>query len=64
MRTGSPVVIQWVSGRLACFGGKHYRSERQAFRVEGTDRYESVCTYCGVPMERLAKRHWIVKSRS
>lgn len=52
-------MVRWLRGRLDCLRGKHARSEAAIRRVAGT--YESKCSYCGVPMLRLAKRSWIVK---
>ena len=57
-------MIDWIRGRLACFSGKHHRSGSKVHRIPDTDRFESVCTYCGVPMERLAKRKWVVKTKA
>lgn len=53
----------WAKGRLGCIAGKHERSSRAARRNADTELYESVCSYCGVPMVRLAKRNWIVKPK-
>ena len=50
----------WIVGRMRCLAGKHERSREQARKTPGTDSYTSVCTYCGVPMQRRAKRDWIV----
>jgi ribosomal protein L37E len=57
-------MIDWIRGRLACFSGKHHRSGSKVHRIPDTDRFESVCAYCGVPMERLAKRKWVVKTKA
>lgn len=56
-------MIGWITGRARCLTGEHQRSGSRVFRPEGSDRYESVCTYCGVPMVRLAKRNWVVKTK-
>lgn len=52
-------MLHWVKGRINCLRGRHERSAKRARRVDG--RYESVCSYCGVPMVRLSKRNWILK---
>lgn len=54
-------MMDWIAGRAWCLVGEHHRSASRVFRPEGSDRYESVCSYCGVPMVRLSKRNWIVK---
>ena len=56
-------MIGWIAGRARCLTGEHKRSASRAFRPEGSEKFESVCVYCGVPMVRLAKRNWIVKPR-
>ncbi|OYY79673.1 MAG: hypothetical protein B7Y43_01015 [Sphingomonas sp. 28-62-20] len=56
-------VIKWIAGRLNCLRGKHERSNKRARKPDGADHYESVCSYCGVPMQRLGKRNWVVKQR-
>jgi ribosomal protein S14 len=56
-------VINWVSGRVRCLGGKHERSEKH-IRASEDDRFVSRCRFCGVPMKRRAKRDWIVISRT
>lgn len=53
-------VFGWIFGRLRCLGGKHERSQKHARKADGAERYTSVCTYCGIPMERRAKRDWVV----
>ena len=53
----------WIIGRFRCLGGKHERSYKHAVKVSGADRYTSKCAYCGVAMERRAKRDWIVKPK-
>lgn len=53
----------WFGGRLRCVVGSHHRSATKARRTSGEEQYESVCTYCGVPMVRLAKRNWVVKPK-
>jgi hypothetical protein len=50
-------------GRLACVVGKHRRSKgraRHGTGASGRATYESFCSYCGIPMERLPNRRWIV----
>ncbi|WP_374129747.1 hypothetical protein [Sphingomonas sp. 28-62-20] len=56
-------MIKWIAGRLNCLRGKHERSNKRARKPDGADHYESVCSYCGVPMQRLGKRNWVVKQR-
>ena len=56
-------MVRWIKGRLRCLRGKHERSEKHARKPEGAERYTSVCSYCRIPMERRAKRDWIVLSR-
>lgn len=53
----------WIIGRIRCLGGKHERSQKHARKVEGAERFTSICIYCRVPMERRAKRDWIVAKR-
>lgn len=49
-------------GRLVlCPRGKHVRSRRRV-RKSG-EQYRSTCHYCGIPMVRVRKRHWIVDER-
>lgn len=57
------MVIGWIKGRALCVTGKHHRSMSRAHRPKGSDRYESVCSYCGVPMVRIEKRNWVVKKQ-
>ncbi|MFZ5748327.1 MAG: hypothetical protein ACOY45_11815 [Pseudomonadota bacterium] len=57
-------MIKWVVGRARCFTGKHERSRKHARKIDGEERYTSVCTYCGVPMVRRAKRDWAVVSKA
>jgi hypothetical protein len=50
-------------GRLGCVVGKHRRSKGRArlgAGASGRANYESFCSYCGTPMERLSNRRWIV----
>ena len=54
-------MIGWIRGRARCLTGEHHRSTSHVRRPEGSDRYESVCSYCGVAMVRLSKRNWVVK---
>lgn len=56
--------MMWVVGRVRCLFGHHERSAHHARRVPDTESYESVCTYCGVPMQRLSKRNWVVKAKA
>jgi len=56
-------MIGWIAGRARCLMGEHHRSGSRVHRREGSEEYESVCSYCGVPMVRLSKRDWIVKRR-
>jgi hypothetical protein len=56
-------VFKWIAGRLGCFGGKHERSEKHVRREGESEKFTSVCRYCGVHMTRRAKRDWIVTSR-
>jgi hypothetical protein len=49
---------------MRCFGGKHDRSEKRIERPANGDRFVSKCRFCGTPMQRRAKRDWIVISRA
>ncbi|MBA4042594.1 MAG: hypothetical protein C0474_12565 [Sphingobium sp.] len=53
----------WAKGRVGCLTGTHFRSAKRAVHNPNTDKYESICSYCGVPMVRLAKRNWVAKSK-
>jgi len=53
-------MFSWLIGRLNCLRGRHERSRKLARKVGDGDRYTSKCVYCGKPMERIAKRNWIV----
>ncbi|WP_404336416.1 hypothetical protein AB2M62_19210 [Sphingomonas sp. MMS12-HWE2-04] len=57
-------MINWVSGRVRCLGGKHERSEKHIYRAGEDERFVSKCRFCGVPMQRRAKRDWITISRA
>lgn len=57
-------VFNWIAGRLNCFRGRHFRSEKRVFKPEETDTLHSYCRYCGVEMKRRAKRDWLVVGRS
>lgn len=51
-------------GRLPCLIGLHHRSRKRASRVADDDgRLTSVCTFCEVPMERVAGGKWRVERR-
>lgn len=56
-------MINWISGRVSCLGGKHERSEKH-IRLSSDDKHVSLCRYCRAPMKRRAKRDWIVISRA
>ncbi|MES2986434.1 MAG: hypothetical protein V4808_00875 [Pseudomonadota bacterium] len=49
----------WIFGRIACLGGKHERSLKHVKQAPD-ERHTSVCSYCSVPMQRRAKRDWVV----
>ena len=53
----------WIIGRMRCLIGKHERSREHARKISGTESYTSICTYCRVPMERRAKRDWVVAGK-
>lgn len=54
--------LRKIYGRIMlCPKGKHVRSRRRV-RKSG-EQYRSTCHYCGIPMVRVRKRHWIVDER-
>lgn len=54
-------MIWKIFGLLGCLFGKHLRSIEDArFPAANKDLMKSKCTFCGVPMKRLAKRRWVV----
>jgi len=52
-------------GKVPCLIGYHHRSKKRASRTpDAQGRYTSVCTFCEVPMERIADGKWKVSRRS
>ncbi len=56
------MVFQWITGRFRCLAGKHERSYRHV-RKDEEGNYTSICVYCRAPMQRRAKRDWVVAPR-
>ena len=56
-------MIGWIIGRARCFAGTHERSRRHARKIDAGENYTSKCMHCGVPMERIAKRNWVVAGK-
>jgi hypothetical protein len=54
-------MIKQLAGRAACVFGIHQRSRGHAHAVG--DHMESLCRYCGAPMERRDGRDWAITRR-
>lgn len=52
-------MFQTFIGRYNCWLGRHQRSRHYAHRVLGTDKFTSVCEFCGVAMQREGDGPWV-----
>ncbi len=51
-------MLQKLIGRFNCWLGRHQRSRNFAHRIQGTDKYTSICQFCGVGMQRIGEGAW------